>query len=419
KTYESKNGWAYGFDYDRAYRLPTSISLTMTASVSASHPIAIGFQSAGEGHVSLMSQGGVVVGGRLRASTLAIDSERGIDLVPGRGTLDAGSIVLHAGLTIGDAATPLVATVDRITAEAGGDVALALNADTTRAVSIASIVAGAGGTATVVAGGSIVASADSKGVRGAAVSMTSLSGSVGSTAVPIFVDRTFAAGREATTKLRLDVNAAGGVAVRAGGDVLVGVVSAAGGDSFIDAAGSVYDARSWTLDAARDAEITRALQEIGALDPEARIKSGVDFFQETVRGHYARYWQLRGDGVVFGGRLQLRDTALDRWAQLTRLDLAQHGTPVDTPSTQQILDYAARLFADEEAYFTATIGATWRDDAAFQAYDPDWRYTATDDQVKAITVQLGLTTIDLVTRLNSATTKLHIMPFDLYLGMAA
>jgi hypothetical protein len=150
-----------------------------------------------------------------------------------------------------------------------------------------------------LAGGDILAGATAElrpmNVIGGRVNLVSRQGSIGTAAAPLRT-RVSAATGAAVSPLHLDAAAATSVhvshlddtATAAIDDLLVGTVTGTAGDVSLTAAGSLYDAHTWTVRADRQAEIDKGLADLGMLDTDAAIAKAVSAFQATVKSHYLR-----------------------------------------------------------------------------------------------------------------------------------
>jgi hypothetical protein len=375
----------------RVYAWPWEIGLTVTDSVRADHPITIAFDTGASQGVSIRSTASVQVAGDIAASSVSITSNGQIQRLAGQAppAIAAGRVVLEAGGAIGLVTAPIVVEAARLTVlSTTSSVVLDVNRGSAAAVVLESVEARSGGGVTITAGGDILAAATSPPaseatIRAGRVALTSTAGGIGSaeeplrlasaTAQPVVIERLTAPGA-----IHVDVVA---------GDALVGTVTSQAHVG-IAASGSLYDGHTWTFNPGRQSQIDRILADLGMADTDAAIAKGVATFQADVKSRYVSYWALKNDGVVFDGRLQLRQSAYGKWATRTAAAL---GLPADVrPTGQQVLDHAARSFTDLEDFFTRTVGGGWRSLAAFQTYDAAWTHAVTDAQRQQVITGLGL-----------------------------
>ncbi|MEN9733273.1 MAG: hypothetical protein RLZ45_1268, partial [Verrucomicrobiota bacterium] len=385
----------------RVYDWPTEVSLTVTDSVRADHPIAIVFKTGQAAGVRIDSTGGVTLRGPIESSTVVIHAFGGTITAASDGArITAEVVTLQAGSSIGLEGRALMINTGLLSAQADtGSIFIAANTeDPERGVTLARVAAISGGITSITAGGDLLAAAADPSrpidysVAGGGIILVSRQGGIGTVSAPIRTHVTpldAPHGVLASPRARLDATSAKGVSIRnLRGDLLVGTVTSTGGDVSISTEGSLYDAHSWTVNASRQAEIDRILRDLGMADTDAAISRAVATFEAAVRSRYTEYWALRNDGVVFNGRLQLRAGAYDRWAIRTAAYLKLPAGV--TPTSQQILDHAADAFTKLEAFFSRTVSGTWRNLPGFVAYDANWTYTATQVQREQLIADLGL-----------------------------
>ena len=406
-----ESGWSYGVEddasagrvdvrdgaaFEQAIQVAPGefqfqFAVTLTESVRADHPITIAFDTRASQGVSIRSTANVQVAGDIASSSVTITSNGQIQRVAGQAppVIAGARVVLEAGGAIGLAASPIVVEAARLTVlSTASSVVLDVNPGSAAAVVLESVEARSGGGVTITAGGDIRAAATSQPasdatIRAGRVTLMSTAGGIGTAAEPLRL-------ATATTQpLSIEsLTAPGAIHVDVlAGDVLLGTVTSQAHVG-INASGSLFDRHTWTFNPNRQSEIDRILAELGMADTDAAIAKGVAAFQANVKSRYVSYWALKNDGVVFDGRLQLRQSAYAKWASRTAAAL---GLPADvSPTDQQVLDHAARSFAALEDFFTRTVSGDWRSLAAFQSYDADWTFALTDAQRQQVIADLGL-----------------------------
>ena len=377
--------------------VPDTARFTVTDSMRADYPIGLSFTGSASAAVRIDSAASVLLREGIEAASVSIRAIVGsIDGVSGIDSIVAGSVSLAAAGSIGRAERPLSITATTLSAMSGaGDVSLAINRNLpTQAVTLGSVGASAGGVVSIEAGGDIWTAPadpslpDDSTIRAGTIEIVSRQGSIGTPAAPLRT-RVAPLGREAVTPLRLDATAAGNIHVsHLAGDLLVGTVTASVGNVSLRAGGSLYDAHTWTVTPNRQAQIDTALADLGVFDDEKAIADAVAVYQASVKNHYLRLWSIRNDGVVFDGRLQLRQEAYGKWSAITAAAL---GLPNGSwPGDQAVLDEAAKAYATEQGFFDRLIGGTWKSLAPFTTFDSEFVYQPTVAQREKLVADLGL-----------------------------
>jgi hypothetical protein len=381
QLYAAQIGTDYGFPADRSYYLPEKIELTMTVSARADYPIGLSFTGTTLANTQITSKGSVLLGHGIDSSVVTITTAGSLQSASSKAVITAATVSLKAGAGIGNADQPLpVVAASLFATTSSGDIYLDANRNSPNVPLTIQLLA-APGVVGLTAGGNIRGGT----IQASGVSLVSSLGTIGTAGLPVRI-QPFNSG----PNVRFDGRAAGDLNINAfTGDLLVGTVSAPGGTVLLTAGlGSIYDANTWTVNPNRVVQIDAQFDGLRVLNDEQAIADAVTAFQAGVRAHYMRLWSLRGDSVVFDGRLQLRSSAFAKWSAVAAAGL---GLPErEQPTDQQVLDYTANLYSQEENFFTRTIGADWNALAAFKKFDARWVYQPTTLQRDKLVADLGL-----------------------------
>ena len=346
---------------------PSRVELGMTMSVKADWPIGIDFAGTSFGRVRVVSVGDMLVGGRTSAKDVRLESSDG-SIAPkstGEGSVEAGTLDLHAAYVVGTESAPLSVSVESLTAQAGGAgiwldaVGVPGGPLTIDGVSVPQ------GTVHIDAAGDV--RQGRKGITAASVALASLSGGIGELSQPLVISPGSSQGGGL---VRTSARAVGDIVLRQdAGDMLVGSMVSTDGSVSLTTRGSILDGLTWTVDpVAADARIA-SFRALGVTDPEA-YRGDVAAFEAKLTARYPLYWSVitRGD-------------ELDLWRTRTAASLGVVESGPGSPSDDQIHAYVAGLRTELEQEFTDSIGPSWRTLPAFLVFDPSYSYRATSEQV--------------------------------------
>ncbi|WP_210254868.1 hypothetical protein [Methylocapsa sp. S129] len=329
-----------------------SVSLTLVNSVKADNPIGINFSGNATGFLNVISVGGVTFAGNVgNASGLTSVTTTGAGsniIEAANATLSTQSLLLSTAGAIGSAAQSFGATmtVGQSGAPAGAVQAAAgtggVNLAFTSAVAIDSVVSSAKvggvttyGDVTISALGNLVAStaathvdgtsiaAGSANITGRNISLSSLTGSVGSgsgtTAAPLVIsaNTTIGANSELLDGV-INVAAIGDIALTGiTGDFRIGQIASASGDVTINVPnGVILNASGLTSsDALSAAQLSAIETRLNLTNPNAALTETVAPFEKAVDAAYIAYEALLANATVSGANLTLTAAGLQLYAQ--------------------------------------------------------------------------------------------------------
>jgi hypothetical protein len=378
--------------FDWYFEYPTEVSLTLTSSVKADNPIAINFGSITIGSVAIHSDAPVRLAGSIQHADgdTRIEASGGITATA-QGSIETGDLTLIAnGGGIGSLTHPVVATLTNsvLNVQAGHHgVYVHLNSGAT----IGSIAAGDAtqgyGEVVLHATGSLAAQTPTgtatANVVGRNITLSSRDGAVGDSAQPLIVEAIGTALANGGVRHgTVTVQAAGNIGLtQASGDLLVQSIASRGGDVYLNVpGGSVYDAATANSPAPTAAEAQQVWQNLGMTDPTFG-QVGIVAFEKLVERNYQQYWQLLGNGSVQSDGFTLNNSAVDLYRPQAAAALG-----ISNPTSDQVQAYTAGLYGETTEFFDDTLAADWRSRPDFQAFNPDFSYTATAEQVVDLTL---------------------------------
>ena len=377
-----------------AYRFPQSASITVHHSVKADNPFEIGFIGNATGSIEASTTHDLLLGGKLSTpgGTTKLTAGSNILNLP-EGSVFANDIELSAGGSIGNAASLLQASLAQggsIFAESG---AAGLNLQLGSDAIIRGLNAGDGtGDVLVRASGSLLASqgipTELAHVIGRNITLSSTSGSIGASgqALRVHAKEIYSANASSAHGV-LDATANRDIFLHEiTGDTWAGKIVSETGDVWLKVEnGSLFDAgrrlASDTLDDTQREAVWKKLSLTEGYGAEANVyRRSVKPFEDQVTASYREFWRLSALGAQRDGRFELDAQNLAFFRPLTELRLGETGL-----SDQQVAEYAAQRYAELEGYFAEHVDAAWRQRTEFQAFDTAFTYTATAEQVQALT----------------------------------
>ncbi|MFM8173251.1 MAG: lectin-like domain-containing protein, partial [Pirellulaceae bacterium] len=366
-------GWDTGFIGSRTYYYPNSMDLGMQFSIKADYPIGIDFSQLRFGNVVVDSNGGVLLGGSVVAPGVQIVSHMSdIKSMFRDVSIDAGRISLSAKKSIGSATGSISITADFVDLNSmNGSIYIDANRNLDRqSVGIENIVAPLGAVV-FYSNGPIVSGKAEGQIQGRQVDLWSRSGEIGTTLQPVRLRSPQNWG-----SLRINATSKGNVNLESfEGDLLVGLIEAQGGDVHIVCQGNVFSGESWTIDPERDLARLAALIATGATDPLAHVPD-IQGFESRITQDYRLFWALRDSGDILDGVYRLRDSDIPLWRIRVEANLGQQGI-----SDQDVRRQSEILFESLKESFVKAIGADWSTRPEFQARQPDYQYTASQQQI--------------------------------------
>jgi hypothetical protein len=357
---------------------PTKIRLDEINSVRADWPIGIDFSGMSSAGVTVQSVGTVVLAGSTVAQSVTIKSKGAVSSLFAGASIDTTDLTLAGASGVGGTGAPIrvsAATLN-LSSERGSIIVDARRTDAAVDVTLNSAVAPYGTVSIIVpgsmrAGTGVAGGATHEQISATAATLRSVFGSIGTLAKPLVM-----AAPRAEARFTLTATAAGDIRVRnTVGDLLVKSVRSERGSVEIQAEQSILDANTWSVDPEATAARVAAFVALGATDPTAYL-ADVAAYEAGITSRYSLFWSLRNSGDVVAGQLQIRDDAIPLWQMQAAASLG-----VETATDEQVRVYAADLYGQQVALFDTTMGAGWPGLPAFQAFDPDYRYQATQAQI--------------------------------------
>jgi hypothetical protein len=357
---------------------PTKIRLDEINSVRADWPIGIDFSGMSSAGVTVQSVGTVVLAGSTVAQSVTIKSKGAVSSLFAGASIDTTDLTLAGASGVGGTGAPIrvsAATLN-LSSERGSIIVDARRTDAAVDVTLNSAVAPYGTVSIIVpgsmrAGTGVAGGATHEQISATAATLRSVFGSIGTLAKPLVM-----AAPRAEARFTLTATAAGDIRVRNPvGDLLVKSVRSERGSVEIQAEQSILDANTWSVDPEATAARVAAFVALGATDPTAYL-ADVAAYEAGITSRYSLFWSLRNSGDVVAGQLQIRDDAIPLWQMQAAASLG-----VETATDEQVRVYAADLYGQQVALFDTTMGAGWPGLPAFQAFDPDYRYQATQAQI--------------------------------------
>lgn len=360
------------------WKYPTNIRLDEINSVRADWPIGIDFSGMSSAGVTVQSVGTVVLAGSTVAQSVTIKSKGAVSSLFAGASIDTTDLTLSGDSGVGGTGAPIrvsAATLN-LSSERGSIIVDARRTDAAVDVTLNSAVAPYGTVSIIVpgsmrAGTGVAGGATHEQISATAATLRSVFGSIGTLAKPLVM-----AAPRAEARFTLTATAAGDIRVRNPvGDLLVKSVRSERGSVEIQAEQSILDANTWSVDPEATAARVAAFVALGATDPTAYL-ADVAAYEAGITSRYSLFWSLRNSGDVVAGQLQIRDDAIPLWQMQAAASLG-----AETATDEQVRVYAADLYGQQVALFDTTMGAGWPGLPAFQAFDPDYRYQATQAQI--------------------------------------
>jgi len=374
--------------FDWWWEYITEGTLTMTMSVKADNPIAIEFSDAAAPVIEVSTNSSLLLTDDVSnpAGDVVFDVEH---LSATRNaSIEAKDLTITASEGVGASNEPVDVTFSgsELTAQAGPEgIFLKVNSDVTVVQVSAGNETDGYGDVVIHAAGDLAAGPTSDGaphVVGKNITLRSRDGGVGSSdqsflIQPHSIELINGAARDGV----VDVDARGDVHLtQAAGDILVRQIRSQAGDVFLDVpSGSVYDADFVVSAAPTRAEAELVWARLGSMDADFGAQ-GVATFEGFVEFNYDQYWMLLDNGQVQNGTFTLDDGGVDLYAPQASAVLDD-----PEPSEQEVQDYANDLYQTFVDFFNENLTADWMNQADFQSENPDYQYTATDEQIAELT----------------------------------
>lgn len=405
------------------YQYLTSAQLKLTQSVKADNAVGIDFSGNALGKIAVSSNAPVSLTGALvnpngntslAATTATTPLSNAIPIVAsiwgipfltspnwnqaliadaagssitetGTASIRTSGLTISAAAGIGTADSPLRATLSPggvLQANGGGNgVYLNLNSG----ANVKSVSSGNGtsgyGDVSIVAAGDLMPTGGGTNVSGRSITIDTTQGSIGSSAAPMVISAHPQQVGNVTGGI-VNVSAPGNIGLKqVGGDLLVGAITSGGGYINVSVPdGSILDASGLTsgqaLSPEQVAKVWQDLHLTSANGAEANaIATSVKPLEDRVNLHYGQYLTLLAHGTVSNGAFVLGSAPAD-----TALVAAAATAAGQTPQA-----YAAALYRSLTDSFVADIGANWNTLLGIAAKDPSFKYTATADQIIALT----------------------------------
>jgi len=400
------------------YSYQTSAQLKLTQSVKADNPFGIDFAGNAVGKIAVSSNAPVSLNGTLvnpngntsltatQAATplsnnnpfllfglfpanpgwnqaLTADAAGSSITETAAGGIRTRDLTISASAGIGSAVAPLRATLATggVLQANGSNAGVYLDLNSGALVSsVSSGNSQSGyGDVRINAVGDLMPTGGGTNVSGRSIDLRTTQGSIGSSASPMVISAHQQQIGNATGGI-VNVTAPGNIGLKqVGGDLLVGAITSGGG--YIDVSvpnGSILDASGLTAAAALSPEQVRKVwqdlhltSEFGA---EANaIATSVTPFENLVDLHYQQYWTLLGHGTVSNGAFVLNPADAPLFTALA------------SAAGKTAQQYTADLYTSLANSFTTDIGANWNALGAFAYKDAAFHYTATADQIAALT----------------------------------
>ena len=375
------------------YQMPRSATLTIDHSVKADNPFAIAFVGNSTGLIDAKTNNNLIIGGRLSNAGGLTRLQAAGNIINGSdGTSFSHQLDMTAGGYIGQTGRAVVAglaaggTLSAVSGAAG------INLDLTSDVLVRNINAGNGlGDVVVRVNGNLGAigglAAGSAHVTGRNLDLYA-TGAIGSGAAPLRViaqEQATAGG--GSTHGNLNAFAVRDVFLNEiEGDAWVGQIVSETGDVWLKVDnGSLYDAgqrlASDTLDETQRQQIWEKLKLTSEYGAEANIQQGtVKPFEDQVVSQYREYWRLKELGSLQGDTFVLAEDSLDFYRPLAELQAGRTGL-----SDAEVQSYAAERYNGHALFFAGVFGEDWAQQTAFQSLRTDFSYTASAEQIAALT----------------------------------
>jgi filamentous hemagglutinin family protein len=402
-TYSEGNGLGYSYHgpFSWIWYVPTAVQIVATTSVKADNPVNISFTGTNSsGLVKVNSNSSIVVGGNIQniaGSTEITATGRGSTITSNsNGQINTQSLVLTADGGIGNVSTPMAINLrNPAGATAGentviavtrtGDIGLAFNgADAI----LKQIKTDSNSDVLLSAYGSLIngAASGSASVIGRNISLVSSNGSIGTIAAPLIVDplATTAASGVVSGGV-VNAQAYGDIGLeQLSGDMYIGHVVSANGDVALTAAtgslldGSDIDSSDKTAALAAVWDKLNLLDTRSAGDQNDITKSAayatvVVPYEKGVISEYQSYWTLLGLGRISTDGNTFTLSSSGAIALQAQADGAG----------QSVAAYAQARYATLKSDLQAALGSVTPDWQS--AYDSTFTYSASADQVAAMT----------------------------------
>ncbi|MCS4504908.1 leukotoxin LktA family filamentous adhesin [Arhodomonas aquaeolei] len=389
-----------------AYHFPRWGKLEVKRSARVDYPIDIDFSGYDNGRINVDSGGDVILGGGVEnpSGSLSVTSRDGA-IITGGDAIRTASATLDAQGDIGTANRMLGLDLTGDGALSADSAEGAVRLDLASGASVTRIDAADGAQDVVIhANGALAAGSrdgDAPHIRARDLTVTSAVGGVGSAGSPLVV--------ELVEGDNGDGGAAGGVLdVTAERDI---GISDRSGDLWIDSAvsnlGDVYlaapdgrirDARRRVDSEAVSRETREAIWKRLKIRDEDGAESyargrAVPAFEHSIEQAYRSYWQLMRSGRTGSDGFELTDAGLERYRTL----LAARGQADDDAAVRA---YAADEYQRVTGLFEENLGGDWLSRGAFQSFEADYDYQATDGQVAQLTAGAAWTDDELRRSIN-------------------
>lgn len=394
----------------------TNAQLNITNSVRADYGFGIHFAGNATGQVNVTSGGSILLGGNIYnpggSTSLDASANAGSSIVAGVGAgVISKGLTLKAADAVGSDTTPLQVTLT------GGTLAVDTGTggaylDAASAVSLDHIVAGKSGSygdIALQADGAITGSSASSLVSGRNITLASTFGNIGTTGTPLLIDAHAIRNADASyAQGVVNLSALNDIGIRqTEADLRVGSITSTAGNVLVDVPnGSIIDASGLTSGQALSADqllkVRAALHltdQNGDGGSAAAYNNTILGFQAAVDANYATWWQLRNNGVLDGDTLTLKADKVELYRSLVAAD---RGVAASSLSVADIQQYAADKYAATSNYLAANVGSDYRSQAAFQTFDANFAYQATQAQVDTLTANAVYTPGQLVSAINQS-----------------
>ena len=219
-------------------------------------------------------------------------------------------------------------------------------------------------------------------VAGDNITLSSSTGGVGTSANPLILQANSVAaanggviGGVVTVTAQQDIGL-----LQSTGDLLVGDINSTSGNIYLDApGGSIYGASTWTATGPTLAQAQQVWTNLQLTDPTAAQQS-VTAFENLVESDYQQYWQLLENGTVANGAYALAPANVPLYSAQAATSLN-----VANPTSDQVEQYTSQLYQQLITFFDANLAADWMTEPDFVTLNPNYQYTATPEQVAALT----------------------------------
>ncbi|MBO8141511.1 MAG: leukotoxin LktA family filamentous adhesin [Firmicutes bacterium] len=362
-----------------SYHLPEEASITVDSSIRADYPFAIRFRGESEGRVAIISRGDILLGGDIENTQgdTELRSDEGRILQHAERWIRTGNLTMHADGDIASVDQPLRIDLhggELVVESESGGVALNLTGE----AAIRRIAADSEADVLLIADEDIVGieGGAQPHIVGGAITLRSETGAIGSADTRLVVR-----GDE------LDIAADQSIRLtHEGGDLrLVQAVSHQGDVDIRAEEGRILNAAiERSVDAEREQRLAQVWDTLHLTEDRDALEDAQDAtvrpFEIQVERRYEEYWQLRRHGSEEGGVFVLDPESIPIYRIRAAAALG-----VDDPSDAQVQAYAQGLYQEVADFLAETLGEEWQLAPEFQSYRSDYTYTATEEQVAALT----------------------------------